>query len=147
MALAASARSRRARAQPVGERAVLDEPTAPLAAAPAVLLAPELEQRPELTRDERRLVRPVLQHAPAAARGEPVEDALVVVADAAEHGQVVAALEHVDRVDLQQPETVDHPGDLRVPGASGSGRPKPCAARRCVGRVRGLTESTMVLRP
>jgi hypothetical protein len=64
-------------------------------------------------------VRPVLGVAARAAEREAVEVRLVVVAEAGEDREVVAALEDVDRVELQQavPTT-----------AAVDGRPNPCAA-------------------
>ena len=50
------------------------------------------------------------------AVGEPVEELAAVGPEAAERRQVVGPLEHVDRVDLQQPDVLDHPAQVPAAG-------------------------------
>ena len=59
-------------------------------------------------------MRPELEQAPLApaAPGEAVEMAAVVAPQAREQRQVVGARQHVDGVDLQQPEAGDGAPDL-----------------------------------
>ncbi|HZK59545.1 MAG TPA: hypothetical protein VFC59_06735 [Cryobacterium sp.] len=89
---------------------------------------PPPEQRPRVERQERRLVRPAFGEPRLAAGGEPVELRLVVDAQAAERGQVVAALEHIDRVDLEQSQPVDERVELTDAGRGA--RPTAEALRR-----------------
>ena len=111
---ASSERSQFARSRFVGD------PSAPIAAHARELAPAELEERPQLARDECGLMRPVLDRSPTAPAREAVEQAPVVLADAAERRKVVAALEDVDGVDLQQPEPVDHA--VEGTGARGPGQ-------------------------
>ena len=123
-------------AQPDRELAVFCDPTAPIAAFRPVLGAPELEQRPELSRDVGRLMRPVLDHAPPLPVREAVEQRTIVAADPAERRQVVASLEDVDRVDLQESEPLDDPRErpaCRAHRAAGARSP----ARRARFGARG----------
>ena len=82
-------------------------------------------------------MRPVLEVAAASGEGQPVEERLVVGAEPREQRQVVAALEHVDRVELQHAEPLRWRGSAGgCPTAPGAGRPKPCAAS-AIRRARG----------
>src|SRR5205823_8624380 len=70
-----------------------------------------------------RLVRPELRPGAAGRQRPAVEGRLVVGTEAGEQRLVVAALEDVDRVDLQEPEPRE-PGRER-PGRDGVGRRQP----------------------
>ena len=67
----------------------------------------------------------------------PVEQVAVVRAEAAERGQVVAALEDVDGVDLQHAEPVDEPGDLPQARLGGSRAPEALGPEGDASRERG----------
>ena len=98
----------------------------------AVVLHPPPQQRPGVERHERRLVRPVLRVTCLPAGAEPVELGLVIATEPAERGQVVTALEHIDRVDLQQSEPVDQRIQLTD---AGSRHPDAAEALRCQGNA------------
>ncbi len=69
------------------------------------------QQRPALDRVERRLVAPVLEHL--AALPQPAGQRLAVVgAEPGEEHQLVAAGDHVHRVDLHGGEAVEHPAEV-----------------------------------
>jgi len=111
----------------VGHAAVGAIPALGLARARELVLAVPLPQGPGLERDERGLVRPRLDVGRPAREREPVELRLVVGAEAREEREVVAALEDVDRVDLQHREPLQR--EVELARADGPGRP-PEALRR-----------------
>ena len=90
---------------------------------------------------------PVLEHLAAALQPAGQRGA-VVGAEAGEEGQLVAAGEHVDGVDLHEPQAVQHPAEVAPvhPARSGRGSLKPWAASairrasplRRVSEVRGM---------
>src|SRR5690606_4225727 len=72
-------------------------------------------ERPTADWNDRGLVRPVLDVWTLLREGEPVEGSLVVGTQPGEGRQVVAALEDVDRIELQQPQPLDD--TVQLPGA------------------------------
>ena len=73
-------------------------------------------QRPVLDGEERRHVRPVLEHPPLPQ--SPPQEVGVVGADAGEERQLVGPFDDVDRVDLQHahpPDRVEHPSQVGSP--------------------------------
>ena len=81
-------------------------------AAPGVLAghAPA-QQRMALDRVQRRLVAPVLEHL-AAAPQPPAQGVAVVGPEPGEEHQLVAAGDHVDRVELHRGQPVEHPPEV-----------------------------------
>ena len=71
-----------------------------------------LEQGTVLAPEEGGLVRDVLHVRCTGPQRDGIQQCLVVRAEPGEHRQVVAALEHVHGVDLQQAEAVDQPVQL-----------------------------------
>jgi len=69
----------------------------------------EVEQRPRRRRDERGLVRPVLDQPAGRAITGSVDQRAVVGAEARVEGEVVAARDDVDAVDLHDAHGVDDP--------------------------------------
>ncbi len=113
--------------QEVGHPGVGAIPGLRLADARALVVAEPLPQRPGLHRDERRLVRPVLDVRRPPGEQEPVELRLVVRSQPGEEREVVAALEHVHGVDLQHGEALQ--GEVQLARADGAGG-APEALRR-----------------
>jgi hypothetical protein len=72
---------------------------------------PPAQQRVQVDRQQRGLVPPVLEQL-AAPEGQVGDQPGVVRPEPAEQRQVVGALEDVDRVDLQQVRTPEHPPDV-----------------------------------
>ena len=97
--------------------------------------APEV--RPELDREEARLVRPVLEHA-AGGQQPPDSSALGVRADAARQREPVRPVDRRDRVELDRAEPADRFLDLTCLRAAEARRDTPCVdttSRRIAARV------------
>jgi hypothetical protein len=80
---------------------------------------PVVEQGPRLGWDEARLMGPVLHEPPRRPVASPVEDRAVVRTEAREEGEVVAARQHVDAVDLHDAHPVDDALDVTHGGSEG----------------------------
>ena len=81
---------------------------------------PEVEQRPGRRRHERRLVRPVLDHPPRRDVAGAVEQTTVIRAESGEEGQVLAAHDDVDAVDLHDRHRVDDALQVARAGQQGA---------------------------
>jgi hypothetical protein len=97
---------------------------------------PPAEERMQPHREQRGLVRPVLEQLVAWA-GEVVEHGSRIAAQPAEGGQVVRAGQHVDRVDLEHGQAVDEPAQLT--GADRDRRPRLGEALGCQRHPPGQT--------
>ena len=97
-------------------RMLAGDPPHPAPGVPVGPLHPPAHERLQLDRDKRRLVRPVLEQlAPDRAggvRGEAVERLARVRAQAREVRHVVRAREDVDRVELEDPDALQHPPQM-----------------------------------
>lgn len=73
---------------------------------------------------------PVLADVARGAIPQRIEQTGVVGTQSGEEGEVLTAGEHIDTVDLDDADGVDHPLEVPTVGALlGRGRANPCAAR------------------
>jgi len=94
--------------------------------APGILLGavhPEAEVPPDRPRHEAGFVSPVLADVARGAIPQRIEQTGVVGTQSGEEGEVLTAGEHIDTVDLDDADGVDHP--LEVPDRGGTARPWP----------------------